>query len=214
MPIDYDRRMNPNPLRVCAVAGLLSAPMLARAQDEVSVAALPVAHANSQRLRSAAAMGFHSLSVDSMSPESMAFIVDLEQPLSRFISVFAGGHVGMNLKAKGLQAGGRLYLTGRPLQGPFLSFQADGTLIDGAEDVSKRRGSVSGLIGYSQPVGRQWHISLSGGAGYSHVRQESAVPRSATCALFTWCLLSEPERVVQKTEALHPVVRLTAVHRF
>ncbi|AKQ67960.1 hypothetical protein A176_004872 [Myxococcus hansupus] len=206
--------MNHGDLRICALAGLLFAPLLVHAHEERPVTSRPAAPASTQRLSSAAALGVHSLSLDSVSSESMAFIVDIEQPLSRFLSVFAGGHVGMNLRATGLQAGGRLYLTGRPFQGPFLALQGDGTLIDGGDDVSMRRASVSGLIGYSQQVGRQWHIALSGGAGYSHLRQETVMPRSAACTLFAWCLLSEPERTVQRSESLHPVVRLTAVHRF
>ena len=209
--------MNLSSLRVRALAGLVSAPMLAHAQEEPTVAphsAPPAVHGGTQRLSSAAALGVHSLSVDSVSPASMAFIVDIEQPLSPFISVFAGGHVGVNMKATGLQAGGRVYLTGRPFQGPFLSVQGDGTFFDADEDVSKLRASVSGLVGYSQQLGNQWHIALAGGAGFSHLRQETELPRSATCTLFSWCLLSKPERTVETTQTLHPVVRLTAVHRF
>lgn len=209
--------MNRTSFRIRALVGLLCAPVVAHAQDEAPAASRTApagTHEDVQRLSSAAAMGIHSLSVDSASPESMAFTVDIEQPLSSFVSVFAGGHVGVNLKAKGLQAGGRLYLSGRPYQGPFLALQGDGTLFDEVEDVSMRRLTVSGLIGYSQRVGAQWHIALAGGAGVSSLRQETLVRPSSTCALFSWCLLAERERIVETTETLHPVVRISAVHRF
>lgn len=209
--------MNLDSLRVRVLVGLVFAPMLAHAQEESPVAsrsAPPAAHEAPQRLSSAASLGVHSHSVDSVSPASMAFIVDIEQPLSPFFSVFAGGHAGINLKAMGLQVGSRIYLSGKPFQGPFLSFQGDGTFFAPEGDVSKMRASVSGLVGYSQQLGNQWHIALAGGAGFSHLRQETTLPLSDVCPLLSWCLGYEPERIVEKKETLHPVVRLTAVHRF
>ncbi|WP_163991311.1 hypothetical protein [Pyxidicoccus caerfyrddinensis] len=199
--------------RFCVLAGLLSTPVAALAQEEAPSEPLPT---SPSRSRSALAIGVrsHSLSVDAPTPEAPALAVDVEQPLMQYLTVFGGFHLGMGLDAVGLQAGSRLYVGGQPFQGLFLAVQAEGTLFEGDAQVSGSRASVGGLLGYSQTLGEKWLVSLGAGADVSQTRSETVVPPSPECVLFTPCLVAGRETRVEKQEAVQPLVRIAAVYKF
>jgi hypothetical protein len=212
--------MNRYASRFIVFAGLLTAPVVALAQEEAPEAtpaeSAPPVSTGSSHSRSALAMGVrsHSLSVDAATPEAPAFAVDVEHPLMPHLTVFGGFHLGMSMDAVGLQAGSRLYVGDQPFQGLFLGLQAEGTFFKRDEQTSGSRTSVGGLVGYSQRIGEKWLVSLGAGADLSQTRSETVVPPSAECILLTPCLLADRETRVEKREAAQPLVRVGAVYKF
>ncbi|NBD12614.1 DUF3575 domain-containing protein [Corallococcus silvisoli] len=204
--------INRHVARSCVLAGFFTAPGMALAQEETARAPRP---GESARSRGALAIGIrgHSLSV-AASPDAPTIAGDFEYPVMRYLTVFGGLQLGVDMNALGLQAGGRLYPGGQPFQGFFLSVQAEGAYFDGAGPVSGTRKSVGGLLGYSQVLGNRWSMSLGAGADVSQTRSETVVPPDPVCVLFTPCLLTHHETRVETQEGVRPLVRVGAAYRF
>ncbi|WP_233262040.1 DUF3575 domain-containing protein [Vitiosangium sp. GDMCC 1.1324] len=217
--------MHLNASRFFVFAGLLTAPVLALAQEETpseeasAESALSEA-TGSNHSHTALTFGMHShsFSVDTTTPEAPALTVDIEHYWTPHFTVFGGGHLSVGMKAVGIQAGSRLYLGDESFQGIFLGMQAEGTLFERNEWTSGSQLSFGGHLGYAQKLGERWLVSLAAGADISLTRSETRAPHTLTpeCILFTPCLLAgdRSEPVVEETEAVRPFVRLAAVFRF
>lgn len=209
--------MNRHLARSCVLTGFFCAPGMALAQEETArpPRAGPSTVEGVALPRGALAIGLrgHSLSM-AASPEAPTVAMDFEHPVMRYLTVFGGLRLGVDMNAMGLQVGGRLYPGGQPFQGIFLSVQAEGAYFEGAGQVSGTRTSVGGLLGYSQALGNRWSMSLGAGADVSQTRSETVVPPGPECILFTPCLLTHHETRVETQEGVRPLVQLGASYRF
>ncbi|WP_342377748.1 autotransporter outer membrane beta-barrel domain-containing protein [Myxococcus stipitatus] len=201
------------------VAGLLTLPALAHAQEEVS--ARPAPPPVARPLKTALNVGVqgHTHRLDAKGGESPALSVSMERAFDDHVSAFVGTLFTTNSLGLGVQGGARISFGERPLQGAFVSAQGSLTWFDAGTDAntgyehSGRRQSLSALVGYSHPFANRWVVSL--GAGVQHVitRAKSEPPLLPVCIYFV-CPREPGETTRTETESFEPLLQLGTTFRF
>ncbi|MFY2560719.1 hypothetical protein ACN469_24155 [Corallococcus terminator] len=210
--------------RLGILAGLVTTPLMAFAQDDLSAPPLPsedtshrsedLSHGPASWL-TALNIGLrgHSHRVDAGFAETPALVVNMERQMLPHLTVYGGPHAGLDFNAIGFQVGSRVFLgSEQTFHGFFMSAQASYTLIDVDNNTEATRKSLAGLVGYSHPLGNRWLVSLGAGAQSTHLRTETTRPPDLC---FFWsCSGSDIVDKVENEDAVEPLVQMGATFRF
>ncbi|QSQ15757.1 hypothetical protein [Myxococcus landrumensis] len=189
-------------LRLVALTGPLFTSTLAAAQE-----AEPVTY------KGAVSVGLsgNTFSSSDSTPPPPIIALDMERRIDGTVTFYGGPSFGVDTEdfrnVLGAHLGGRYFLSEQIHDGMFVSLQGEVFIFSRGDSASGHRLALSGLVGYAQPIGEEWVVSLGAGMEGSLMSTEVVV---GECHLFVCNVgtTTEFERAVQ------PHVRAGATFRF